>query len=243
MSKVCIIIPFYNEAGRIAAADFTDFLRRQPDYSLMLVNDGSTDNTLAALQELSAQLPERIFVKDLKNNGGKAEAVRQGVLAALEKQAFDYLGYMDADLATPLDEAPYLLSHIADTKRLMVFGSRVKLFAWNIKRSLKRHYFGRVFATVVSLMFGLEIYDTQCGAKFFNAEIAADLFEQPFVSRWFFDIEVFLRLRKEMGTGLFAKSVLEVPLRNWVEKGDSKLQLSDFLNSPFELIKIRRTYL
>ncbi len=242
MPKVCIIIPFYNEAGRIARDSFTEFLRQHPDYSLLLVNDGSTDNTESALGQLQLVFPERIKVHNLSSNSGKAEAVRRGVLQALEWDNFDILGYMDADLATPLEEAPYLVKHLDDTALLFIIGSRVKLFGWNIKRSLKRHYFGRIFATVVSAMFQLDIYDTQCGAKFFRAEIVGDLFAEGFTSRWFFDIELFLRMRKELERELFVKSMKEVPLRNWEEKGDSKLDLGDFLNTPFELLKIKRHY-
>jgi glycosyltransferase involved in cell wall biosynthesis len=242
MPKVCIIIPFYNEAGRIAQDAFTAFLQQQPDYSLLLVNDGSTDNTGQALEQMQQRVPEQIKLHHLPLNSGKAEAVRQGVLQALEWDNFDFLGYMDADLATPLNEAPYLTKHFENAGLMFISGSRVKLFGWNIKRSLKRHYFGRIFATVVSSLFHLDIYDTQCGAKFFRADIANDLFDKSFVSKWFFDIELFLRLRKELGQDLFDKSLKEVPLRNWEEQGNSKLNLSDFLNTPFELLKIKRNY-
>ncbi len=242
MSKVCIIIPFYNEAERIERDAFAHFLQKHANYSLMLVNDGSSDTTQSVLEEMQEQFPNQIQHYSMKQNSGKAEAVRQGVLNALNWQGFDILGYMDADLATPLEEAPYLISQFSDSSYQLIIGSRVKLFGWNIQRSLKRHYFGRIFATYVSNLFNLEIYDTQCGAKFFRSEIAGDLFEFEFVSRWFFDIELFLRLRKEMGSELFSKSFKEVPLRQWTEKGDSKLQLGDFLNTPFELLRIKRHY-
>jgi len=242
MSKVCIVIPFYNEANRVDLSAFSDFLHQHADFSLILVDDGSSDNTHALLKESQNSIPERIQVLSLAQNSGKAEAVRQGILKAMQWQDFEILGYMDADLATPLEEALYLTSFFEDSSFQMIIGSRVKLFGWNIQRSLKRHYFGRVFATYVSNLFNLEIYDTQCGAKFFRSEIAADLFESEFVSKWFFDIELFLRLRKEMGNELFAKSLKEVPLRNWIEKGESKLQLGDFLSTPIELSRIRNRY-
>lgn len=242
MSKVCIIIPFYNEASRVDRNAFAAFLSQHQDYAMLLVDDGSTDQTLSVLKELQQLFPQQIDVFSLNQNSGKAEAVRQGILQALNWQNFDILGYMDADLATPLEEAPYLVSHFSQSKHQLVIGSRVQLFGWNIKRSLKRHYFGRIFATYVSLIFKLDIYDTQCGAKFFRNEIASDLFTSEFVSRWFFDIELFLRLRKEMGPELFQQSLLEVPLHHWTEKGESKLKLDDFLNTPFELHRIKNRY-
>ena len=94
----------------------------------------------------------------------------------------------------------------------------------------------------MSYLLKLNIYDTQCGAKFFRTEIATDLFESEFISKWFFDIELFLRMRKEIGKELFTKSLKEIPLRNWEEKGESKLKLGDFLTTPFELGRIRKKY-
>ncbi len=242
MPKVCIIIPFYNEAGRFHTSDFTDFLAGNEDYSLLTVNDGSSDQTAELLRNLEKERPQQIRVLDLQINSGKAEAVRQGILEALQWKDFDYLGYLDADLATPFSQVPYLLSFFEASKYKCVFGSRVKLFGLQIERSLKRHYFGRIFATTVSLMFDLEIYDTQCGAKFFSADIVSDIFKDKFVSPWFFDIEIFIRIRKELGDKLFKTTIKEVPLQEWTEKGDSKLQLVDFLNTPFELVKIKQKY-
>ena len=242
MSKICIVIPFYNESNRIDENAFHSFLAKENDYSLMLVDDGSSDSTLAELNKMKTLNPEQINVFALKQNSGKAEAVRQGVQQALFWKEFDYFGYMDADLATPLSEAPYLVSYLADKQTLFIVGSRVKLYGWDINRSLKRHYFGRVFATYVGYLFKFEIYDTQCGAKFFTNEIAKSLFNEEFVSKWFFDIELLLRLRKKMDDQAYPKSLIEVPLHHWDEKGESKLKLSDFLKTPFELGRIRRKY-
>ena len=242
MSQVCIVIPFFNEAKRINRKAFHDFLIQESSYHMLLVDDGSSDDTINVLQEIHISFPKQVKVLKLKFNSGKAQAVRLGVLKALHWNNFEYLGYMDADLATPFEEAPYLISYFKESSYQFIIGSRVKLFGWNIHRSLKRHYFGRIFATYVSSLFKLNIYDTQCGAKFFRSDIAADLFEKEFISKWFFDIELFLRLRKELGNNLFKKSVKEVPLQNWLEKGESKLKFSDFLKTPLELHKIQRKY-
>jgi len=242
MPKVCIIIPFYNESNRIDKEAFHSFLATETDYSLMLVDDGSSDSTLAELKKMKEVNPNQINVFSLNQNSGKAEAVRQGVQQALKWKEFDILGYIDADLATPFSEVPYLVNHFKDSTYQLIIGSRVKLFGWNIQRSLKRHYFGRVFATYVGYLFKLEVYDTQCGAKFFTNTLAQELFDNEFVSRWFFDIEILLRLRKKMGNQAFFSSLKEIPLRQWNEMGDSKLKFSDFLKTPMELRKIRRKY-
>jgi len=241
MPKVCIIIPFFNEQKRIDKDAFFSFIQNHTTYSLMLVDDGSKDATFAILTKMKEQFPEQINVLKLAQNSGKAEAVRQGILQANDWQEFDFFGYMDADLATPLEEAPRLISYLENSQIHFVLGSRIKLFGWDIQRSLKRHYLGRVFATSVSNLFNLEIYDTQCGAKFFRNDLIQDLFNDKFVSKWFFDIELILRFRKKMNEK-FSESLLEIPLQHWNEKGESKLKLTDYIKTPYELRRIRRFY-
>ncbi len=242
MSKICIVIPFFNEAQRIDKTAFISFLKNESSFSLMLVDDGSTDTTLLVLESIQQSFSERIRILSMDKNSGKAEAIRQGMLKAWKWQNFDFFGYMDADLATPLSEASYLVSHFENHSIQFVIGSRIKLFGWNIKRSLKRHYFGRVFATYVDFLFNLSIYDTQCGAKFFCNCLAQDLFAKPFISKWFFDIELFLRLRDRWDKQQFEERIIEVPLHHWEEKGESKLKLKDFLKTPYELFRISRFY-
>ena len=152
---------------------------------------------------------------------------------------FDYFGFIDADLATPLSQVDFLISQFNDDL-IMVFGSRIKLLNNNIERNIIRHYMGRIFATFVSILFKLEVYDTQCGAKFFRtSESSINLFKSPFISKWFFDIEIFLRLRKQSDYFEFQKNVKEIPLQEWIEKGNTKLSLSDFILTPFLLIKLK----
>src|SRR5262249_3624494 len=149
------------------------------------VNDGSTDATLEVLHDLRRRRPEGFTICDLSRNGGKAEAVRQGLLRAFEAEP-DYVGYWDADLSTPLD-AVLTFGWLLDSRRDidMVFGARVSLLGRAVARQPLRHYLGRVFATAASIALGIGFYDTQCGAKLFRAsrEIKA-LFESRFSSRW-----------------------------------------------------------
>src|SRR5438309_577737 len=94
----------------------------------VFVNDGSTDNTLQVLQTLGSP------VVNLEKNSGKAEAVRRGILAALERSA-DYVGFWDADLATPLSEVPAFLDIMENREAAqMVFGARVRLLGRDISR-------------------------------------------------------------------------------------------------------------
>jgi hypothetical protein len=91
-------------------------------------------------------------------------------------------------------------------------------------------------------MLKIPVYDTQCGAKLIKREIALIVFEQPFISRWLFDIEVFARIIGQVGYQNILNSVYEVPLNCWTEKGDSRIKPSYLLKVPPELWKIKRKY-
>ena len=89
----------------------------------------------------------------------------------------DFIGYLDADLATPIEEIDNLLNIIkTDSKKEVVFASRIQLIGNEIKRNFFRHFIGRIFATCVSLLLKIKIYDTQCGAKIFSKKICDDNF-------------------------------------------------------------------
>jgi hypothetical protein len=189
----------------------------------------------------------RIRMYALSGNVGKAEAVRQGLLQLLEGDA-SYVGYWDADLATPLDEIPRFAQLLEERpEREMVFGARIKLLGRRVERKVARHYFGRVFATVVSLMLRLPIYDTQCGAKLFR--VTPDLktlFDTPFLSRWVFDVEIIARLTAAQGWDgpRSAENVIyEYPLMQWVDVHGSKLRAIDFAKAIYDLCRIYLAYL
>jgi len=237
MPTYCIIVPCYNEASRLDRQSFLSFVGDRPNVHLLFVNDGSQDATLEVLQSLSAA-SHQVEHLDLPENAGKAEAVRQGMLKALASE-FDWMGYLDADLATPLPEWWRLARLTQENGWEAGFASRVLLMGSKIRRIWIRHYLGRIFATVVSLMTGIAVYDTQCGAKVFSARAAAELFDQPFISPWFFDVEILYRIKNK-------RTVLdktgEIPLQEWVEKKGSRLKMWDFLRVPLELWRMWRVY-
>ena len=197
-----IVVPCYNEADRLRGDQFLRFVEIDPRVHFLFINDGSRDQTLAMLQSLCAGHEPSLELLNKPVNGGKAEAVRDGMNAAMHSASFtyEYVGYWDADLATPLDAIPHLLEKLRrDAHLQMVFGSRVRLLGRAIHRKSARHYLGRLFATCASLTLGLPIYDTQCGAKIFRVSPALkSALEEPFLSKWIFDVELvarFLRLR------------------------------------------------
>ena len=195
MQKICIVIPCYNEENRFPVVEFNDFYKATESICFCFVNDGSIDNTSGVLNNLRKGRDNRILFIELKKNQGKAEAVRNGILKSLEWKNFDYIGYFDADLSTPLPEI-FLLEESLRQKSIyqMAFGSRVMLLGVLIKRNACRHYLSRIFASLASSLLKLPIYDTQCGAKLIKAELASKIFTKPFVTRWLFDIEIFARI-------------------------------------------------
>lgn len=242
MTDIQIIIPCYNEERRLPVEAFVRFTNEHPDYSFLFVNDGSKDGTLEVLRGLEEKLPDSAVVLDLEENQGKAEAVRRGVLQAIESGA-KIVGFWDADLATPLDVLPDFVQVFEDRREVeIVTGARVQMLGRKIQRSLLRHYLGRIFATVVSFLYGVRVYDTQCGAKLFRVTpTMKDIFEGSFTSRWIFDVELLVRhLHSKQGPPDPIDTVYEFPLPSWHDVGGSKVRPTDFLTAFGDLIAIYR---
>jgi glycosyltransferase involved in cell wall biosynthesis len=242
---VVIVVPCYNEAARLDRAAFRGFRLPGRRLRFCFVNDGSRDETLRVVGELSRELAEPGLVVDLEPNRGKAEAVRQGLLAALELRP-DVVGFWDADLATPLSELPRLCAVLDEHPEVdLVLGSRVRLLGRHIERSALRHYLGRVFATGASLTLGLPVYDTQCGAKLLRAgALARRLVAEPFLTRWVFDVELLARLSRLVRHDPVPveRRVHEVPLLRWTDVPGSKVRPWDFVRSGLELARIWSAY-
>ena len=234
--KAHIVVPCYNEETRLPQQVFLDFVDQaaNKDVLFTFVNDGSSDGTLRVLRELAAKRPQRMSVFNLEVNGGKAEAVRKGMLHVLLSRNLtreDVVAFWDADLATPLETIPRFMRKLEENEKLeMVFGARVALLGRNIQRQFTRHYLGRVFATLASIVLNLRIYDTQCGAKMFRAtEDLRDALSSPFTSGWIFDVELiarFISLRGGEGGGHkppCEEVIYEYPLEEWRDVAGSKL--------------------
>lgn len=239
MSEVAVVIPCYNEAERLPVEAIVEFLRSHSSVTFVLVNDGSSDKTEDVLRDLSAQFPGQMTVVSLEKNQGKAEAVRQGVLAAIS-QSPQFVGYWDADLATPLLEIDRFRSILAERPQLILaMGSRVRLLGRRIERSAARHYLGRVFATCASLALAIPVYDTQCGAKLFRVTPETRrIFDVPFRSRWIFDVELLARLRQALSGTELDDRICEIPLESWRDVRGSKLRPWHALSAAWQLLGI-----
>lgn len=247
MSVSCaVVIPCYNEERRLHGEEFLAFLRSHQDLVFVFVNDGSRDGTLKRLEGLRAQAPRGVEVLNLEQNGGKGEAVRQGMLYALDRLDARIAGFWDADLATPLaaiDDLRCVLDKRPDIE--MAFGSRVKLLGRQVERRVARHYLGRVFATVVSNLLRMPIYDTQCGAKLFRAgPRLRESLARPFGCRWVFDVEMLARFIHSSGDVASVQSgIYEFPLHEWKDVAGSKVGPSAFLRAFLDVVRIYWRYL
>jgi glycosyltransferase involved in cell wall biosynthesis len=240
-NRTVLIIPCYNEARRLDVPAIGALLD-DDRVDLILVDDGSTDTTREILDGMARARPGRVRVLPLAANGGKAEAVRRGLLAALEAGA-ELTGYLDADLATPPAEIHRLLGLLRASDAQVLVGARVALLGHDIERSPLRHYLGRVFATLASIVLHKRIYDTQCGAKLFRAsDTLADALREPFLSRWAFDIELFGRLflGSETAPPIPEASVWEEPLHTWCDVKGSKLSARQMGLALADLARIGR---
>jgi glycosyltransferase involved in cell wall biosynthesis len=219
-----VVIPCYNEAQRLDS-DRLATLARSERLRLLFVDDGSTDGTGRLLETLGSS-SSNVDVLTLPRNVGKAEAVRLGLVRAVESGA-PIVGYYDADLATPPQELLRLIDVLEAKPQLsVVTAARVALLGRAIVRRRTRHYLGRFFATMAAVVLRLPVYDTQCGAKVFRVTpgfVAATA--RPFKSRWIFDVELIGRLLRgtDSAEPVPSSAFEEVPLWEWHHVSGSKL--------------------
>lgn len=237
--KVWIVVPCFNEENRLRRNAFAEFISAHHDVGFCFVNDGSADGTLQVLNEIREDFPLQVALLDLEINGGKAEAVRSGITYISELSVSPYIGFWDADLATPLEEIDIFLKILSSNQDLLVAsGSRISRMGAFIERTPSRDLEGKVFAALSSSVLGMKFRDTQCGAKLFEREIALKIFTNPFISRWCFDVELFARIRDLIGRNRVNRAVYEVPLQQWKEIPGSKIDLKGSLGMLFDLGKI-----
>ncbi len=242
---IAILIPCYNETNRFPKAEFYSFVSilNNKNIHFYLINDGSSDNTGGYLTEIASSLKDyNVHCIDNKINQGKAEAIRTS-LDVLKKEDFTYFAYLDADFATHPSEilAMYEILRKDETK-LFAMGARWQRLGAEINRNTARHYFGRFFATLASIVLELKVYDTQCGAKVIHHSLIDSITNEKFISKWLFDVEILARIIKQQGKSKTEASIIEYPLSKWTEIGGSKIKLTDLLKVPVELFKIYQKY-
>ncbi len=239
--NLCIVIPCYNESDFFLHSSYKSFLQNFKDTLICFVNDGSTDKTNECISSLKNEFPKNVEIINHEVNQGKATAVKTGFNYCNASFNFNFIAYLDADLAVSLDECYSLTSNFKNNIDF-VFGSRVLRIGAKIIRKNYRHYIGRIIATLISYILSLKVYDSQCGCKIFKKDLSEKIFVEPFISKWLFDVEIFFRILNFYGKELALKKMLEIPLKEWIDRGDSKVKFTYFFKLWFDLLKIKKAY-
>jgi glycosyltransferase involved in cell wall biosynthesis len=226
-----IVIPAYNEGARLAPTleKVLAYVREQGwDTEVIVVNDGSRDNTAEIVRGFAAKNPVLRLVEN-PGNRGKGYAVRNGMLNARG----EVIVFSDADLSSPIEEMPKLLAALA-TGADIVIGSRWLRSELQIHRqSLHRQLFGRIFNALNRIILGLRFKDTQCGFKAFTRKAAQTVLPLQRIERWGFDPEILFLARK------FGFRVEEVAVR-WGHVGGTRINpLMDGARMFQEMVRIR----
>jgi glycosyltransferase involved in cell wall biosynthesis len=229
--RLSIVIPAYNECARIEAtlARVLDCVQsRHWDAEILLVDDGSTDNTVAIVQQWMSRSPRLHLIKN-PGNRGKGYSVRNGLL----QSAGDIVMFTDADLSAPIEEAELLFAAI-DSGADVAIGSRwLDKQKQTIHQPIYRRFFGRCFNWVTRRVIGLPFKDTQCGFKAFKREAAQTIFRLQTIERWGFDPEILFIARK------LKFRIVEVPV-TWGHDERSRISyLKDGLKMLEEMAEIR----
>ena len=224
---VGVVIPCYNEQDRLSSKEFLDFIDSNLGYLLCFVNDGSTDKTLEVLNTLKKGRENNIIVYDCEQNGGKAEAVRQGVLHLAKDPQLDYIGYLDADLSTDFKDFDDLVKTIENSEFKIVSGSRMSRMGADITKESARKIISKTINLIIRTILGMPFNDTQCGAKIMDKDIVNLMFKDKFITRWIFDVEIFIRMRKHYGKKKAISFICEQPLKRWIHADGSKLSMKD----------------
>tara|TARA_R110002033_G_scaffold134052_9_gene173986 strand:+ start:12476 stop:13615 length:1140 start_codon:yes stop_codon:yes gene_type:complete len=241
-SCVGVVIPCYNEEDRLSGKEFKDFVHSNLGYHLCFVNDGSTDRTMEVLEELRKGNENKISIYNCEKNGGKAEAVRQGVLHLSNDSQLDYIGYLDADLSTNFRDFDDLVKTIEKSNFKIVSGSRMSRMGADITKESARKIISKTINLIIRSILKMPFNDTQCGAKIMDREIATLVFDKKFITRWLFDVEIFMRMRKHYGKEKVQNLICEQPLKRWIHADGSKLSMKDSVKIVGQLAKIAIHY-
>lgn len=234
--KHFIVIPCYNEAKRLNLVVLSNYLATNPEYNICFINDGSQDNTAVICADFVRRHANQSSLISLPDNQGKAQAILKGIRSLFEKEAFDSIGFLDADLSTPLEEYQSLLN-VSLSKSFMGIAKR-EIKNKGIAYKGTRIFGRRTISFIAKSLFKLPYEDTQCGAKVFSRDVAKILFESPFVSNWLFDLELILRFHKNFS----ALRINEYSLKRWTQRDGSKMLFKHKLMMPFEIYKIYKYY-
>jgi dolichyl-phosphate beta-glucosyltransferase len=226
-----LVIPAYNESTRLGASleeVFSYMAQHKCDAEVIVVNDGSRDNTAELVRGFAEKNPSLQLVEN-PGNRGKGYSVRNGMLRARGR----VLLFTDADLSSPIEEVPKLLKALADGADVAIGSRWLRSELQTQRQPLHRQLFGRVFNLLLRATLGLRFRDTQCGFKAFRRSAAQAIFPLQKVERWGFDPEILFLARK------FGFKVQEVPVA-WGHSGETRINpLVDGTRMFLDMLRIR----
>jgi dolichyl-phosphate beta-glucosyltransferase len=226
-----MVIPAYNEARRLppTLARLRDYLDAGADsYEVLVVDDGSDDDTVAVARELAREWPQ-LEVLTLPHNQGKGAAVREGMLRARGALR----AFSDADLSTPIEELPRLRSHLGGACHVAIASRDAPGSDIQVHQPRWREFMGRSYNRILRLLVLPGIRDTQCGFKLFTSEAAEACFAPLETFRFGFDAEVLVRAHRR------GWEIAEVPVR-WRHVEESRVGgIGDALRMLYDLVRLR----
>ncbi|MCD6094381.1 glycosyltransferase family 2 protein [bacterium] len=229
--KLSVIIPAYNEEKRLPktlkAVD--EYLRNQNyDYEIIVVNDGSKDDTALVVKDFKPQIVNLRLI-DRKENKGKGYTVKEGMLNAKG----DYRLFMDADNSTTIDQIEKMWPWFERGYDIVIGSRDIKGAVLDPPQPLYRRLVGKIFRLARDIICDIwGIYDTQCGFKCFKKEVVETIFPKLRIERFAFDVEILL-LAKMHGF-----KIKEIPVY-WRNNPDSKVKFKSAIRMGLDLFKIR----
>ena len=226
-----VVIPAFNEENRLPKTLFSidEYLRKQNyEYEIIVVNDGSTDNTAQIVRNLQRKI-KNLKLIDNKQNHGKGFVVRQGLLEAKGEIRL----FTDADNSTSIDQVEKMFPYFKKGFDVVIGSRDIKGAVLDPPQSKFRIFLGDIFNLMVQVIVGLwGIWDTQCGFKALSARSANDILPRCRINRWAFDPEILI-IAKKLGY-----KIKEIPVV-WRNDPESKVKLKSTIKMALDLFKIR----
>lgn len=230
MKKLSVIIPAYNEGRRIpnTLRDIEKTLsNKQFDYEILVISDGSKDDTAEVVENLIKQMPKLFLIKNQENHG-KGWVTKQGML----KASGDICLFMDADNSTRVEEVFKMLPFFDEGFDIVIGSRRIQGSNIAAKQPMLRDFLGWVFRTIVHILVPVSVTDSQCGFKVFTNKAVRIIFPKQTIFRWAFDVEILALARKNK------LKIKEAPV-TWVNDAESHVKFSGMVKMLLEIMQIR----